>query len=49
MKMRRCPKCEKYTMKEKCSCGGETESCHPARFSFEDKYAKYRRKMKYGG
>ncbi|PIT85842.1 ribosome biogenesis protein [Candidatus Micrarchaeota archaeon CG10_big_fil_rev_8_21_14_0_10_59_7] len=48
-RMRQCAACGKYTMKKKCSCGGAAETSHPARFSFEDRYAKYRRRMKYGG
>jgi len=42
----RCKKCGKYTMKEKCSCGGIAVTVRPPKFSIEDKYAKYRREAK---
>ena len=43
----RCPKCKKFTLKEKCKkCGVKTLSVKPARFSVEDKYGKYRRMAK---
>jgi len=46
MFIRKCPKCDKYTLKEKCHiCGVATISPHPLKFSIEKekKYAKYRR------
>ena len=47
-KMRKCLKCHRYTFKEFCSvCGSRTISPHPPRFSLDDKYGKYRRKMLY--
>ncbi len=49
--MRKCVKCKIYTFKDRCpSCGAETASAHPPRFSPEDKYGKYRRlaKKKWG-
>ncbi|MBS3131910.1 ribosome biogenesis protein [Candidatus Woesearchaeota archaeon] len=42
----KCPKCERYTMQEKCACGPATETAKPAKFSPEDKYSIYRRKAK---
>jgi len=43
----KCTKCEQFTMKEKCpKCKIKTLSIRPAKFSPEDKYAKYRRKVK---
>ena len=42
----KCSKCEKYTMKEKCECGGEAVNVKPPKFSIEDKYGSYRRKVK---
>ncbi len=45
--LRKCSSCQNYTLHEKCSCGGEALSAHPAKYSFEDKYAQYRRKAKY--
>ncbi len=41
--MRKCTKCSRYTLKEACpACGAPTRIPHPAKFSPEDKYAKYR-------
>jgi len=46
MKMRKCS-CGKYTLKEVCPvCNIPTFSPHPAKFSPQDKYAKYRIQMK---
>lgn len=49
MILRKCPKCNKYTLKDDCaSCKVKTISPHPFRFSIEKekKYSKYRRKAK---
>ena len=41
--LRRCSKCNRYTLQTNCPvCGSETINPHPARFSPDDKYAKYR-------
>lgn len=41
--LRRCDDCDQYTMKETCPvCGGATKSPHPAKFSLDDKYRRYR-------
>ncbi len=41
--MRKCTKCSRYTLKTTCpACGSSTKIPHPAKFSPEDKYAKYR-------
>ncbi len=41
--MRRCDNCHRYTLKSACpNCGAPTRVPHPARFSPEDKYARYR-------
>lgn len=42
--MRRCVKCGRYTLrKDACPvCGGEVRVPHPAKFSPDDKYAKYK-------
>ncbi len=47
--MKKCVVCGKYTIKQgSCPyCGGEIASPHPPKFSPEDKYAKYRRKLLY--
>ncbi|HEX4921136.1 MAG TPA: RNA-protein complex protein Nop10 [Candidatus Bathyarchaeia archaeon] len=41
--MRKCERCSRYTLKTSCpACGSATKVPHPARFSPDDKYAKYR-------
>jgi len=41
--IRRCIKCGRYTLKDKCPlCGSETIDPHPPRFSPEDRYVAYR-------
>jgi len=42
----RCPSCGKYTMKKSCSCGNSAVSPKPPKFSPEDKYSGYRRRVK---
>jgi len=43
--MRKCSKCSRYTLRNLCPyCGSSTKSPHPAKFSPDDKYAKYRAK-----
>jgi len=46
--LRKCVQCGKYTLNlEKCPyCGGLVRVPHPARFSPQDRYAKYRRAMR---
>jgi H/ACA ribonucleoprotein complex subunit 3 len=46
--IRKCRSCGRYVIvREKCPfCGGELYVPHPPRFSPEDKYVKYRLKMK---
>ena len=48
-KIRKCVVCGAYTLRQdKCPyCGGPVKSPHPARFSPEDKYGKYRRILKF--
>jgi len=44
----RCPKCYKYTMDVKCpQCGGGTIMAAPAKYSPDDKYARYRSPLAY--
>ncbi|HEX69119.1 RNA-protein complex protein Nop10 [Candidatus Bathyarchaeota archaeon] len=45
--LRKCVKCGKYTLnKEKCPyCGGNVKIPHPAKFSPDDKYVKYKRML----
>ena len=41
--LRRCTLCNRYTMKNTCpECGGQTRLAHPAKFSPDDKYIRYR-------
>lgn len=46
--LRKCIECGKYTLKrDKCPyCGGKVKVPHPAKFSPDDKYAKYRRMLR---
>ena len=46
--LRKCPGCAQYTLKERCpKCGEETVSAHPAKFSPDDKYMRYRLAERY--
>jgi H/ACA ribonucleoprotein complex subunit 3 len=46
--LRKCVKCYHYTLKEKCSkCNEKTISAHPAKFSPDDKYMRYRLAERY--
>ena len=38
-----CSKCDKFTLKENCTCKNKTFSTKPARFSPEDKYGKWKK------
>jgi len=42
--LRRCSRCGRYTLNEKkCPyCDGEVHIPHPAKFSLDDKYLKYK-------
>lgn len=44
IRMMKCKACGEYTLKsDRCPhCGGQLKNPHPARFSPEDKYSKYR-------
>jgi H/ACA ribonucleoprotein complex subunit 3 len=45
--MRYCPACRDYTLKDVCPrCGGKAVQNTPAKFSPEDNYGEYRRKLK---
>ena len=45
--MRKCPSCGRYTLKDRCpECGEPTVSPIPPRFSPEDRYGEYRRRLK---
>ena len=44
--LKKCMKCDRYTLQESCSdCGERTILPLPPRFSPQDKYGKYRRKL----
>ncbi|NWG09233.1 MAG: RNA-protein complex protein Nop10 [Nitrososphaerales archaeon] len=46
--LRKCPVCSIYTLKKQCpKCGNETASPHPAKFSPDDRYARYRVRERY--
>ena len=47
MKMKKCKSCNVYTIKDICPvCGGGLNVVYPPKYSIEDKYGKYRRKLK---
>ncbi len=47
VRMRKCPECGRYTLKEVCpECGEKTVVPIPPRFSLEDPYGRYRRKLR---
>ena len=46
--LRKCSKCNHYTLKEKYTvCNEETISANPAKFSPDDKYMRYRLAERY--
>jgi len=46
-KIKKCSRCGKYTLKETCPlCGEKTKLAHPPKFSPEDPYGEYRRRLK---
>lgn len=48
--MRRCHDCYEYTLRQECpGCGGDAALAHPAKFSPDDKYRRYRLAARYGG
>ncbi|MBM4237358.1 MAG: RNA-protein complex protein Nop10 [Euryarchaeota archaeon] len=45
--LRKCPKCQEYTLGETCpGCSSETIVPIPPKFSPEDKYGEYRRRLR---
>ncbi len=47
MKLKKCPKCKIYTLKDFCpKCGEKTINPHPPKYSPLDKWGKYRRILK---
>jgi len=49
--LRKCVKCSAYTLKQdRCPyCGGEVRVPHPAKFSLNDRFEKYRIKARRSG
>ncbi|TAJ45054.1 RNA-protein complex protein Nop10 [Methanofollis fontis] len=46
-RIRYCSRDRRYTLFSRCPiCGAPTHSAHPARFSPEDRYGRYRREAK---
>ena len=46
--IRKCQRCQKYTLLENCKkCSEKTNIVHPAKFSPDDKYSRYRNKENY--
>ncbi len=46
--MLKCSSCGRYTVADRCpSCGGQTVSVHPARYSPDDRYARFRSPLAY--
>lgn len=43
-----CAKCNGYGLESNCGCGGKRINPKPPKYSPEDKYASYRREVKYG-
>ncbi|MCW3991385.1 MAG: RNA-protein complex protein Nop10 [Candidatus Bathyarchaeota archaeon] len=46
--LRRCIKCGRYTLhQDECPvCGGPVKIPHPAKFSMDDRYRRYRLRMR---
>ncbi|MBN1386249.1 RNA-protein complex protein Nop10 [Candidatus Woesearchaeota archaeon] len=42
----KCTGCGAYTMSETCSCGSKAVTPRPPKYSPEDAYGRYRRKVK---
>ena len=41
--LRKCPECGSYTLKDVCQkCEQTTKTVHPAKFSPDDRYLRYR-------
>ncbi|NPA61952.1 MAG: RNA-protein complex protein Nop10 [Methanococci archaeon] len=47
MRMRKCPRCGSYSLRDICpQCGENTIIPKPPKFSLEDRWGKYRRMLK---
>ena len=45
--MLKCKVCAGYTLKDTCGCGGEAIKPLPPKYRPDDKYASYRRRVKF--
>jgi len=46
-RLRYCPKCDRYTLRDRCPvCGGAVRIPHPAKFSMDDRYQRYKLRMR---
>ena len=46
--LRKCANCNRFTLKDECpNCKTKTVTAHPAKFSPDDKYARYRLEERY--
>lgn len=49
MKLRKCENCKTYTFKQSCpKCNKETINPYPPKYSPQDIYGRWRRKLKVG-
>lgn len=45
--LRYCRRCDRYTLRFECPiCGGSVKIPHPAKFSLEDRYGRYKLLMR---
>ncbi|MCD6480143.1 RNA-protein complex protein Nop10 [Candidatus Bathyarchaeota archaeon] len=45
--LRYCDRCDRYTLGDRCPlCGGHVRIPHPAKFSPDDRYQRYRLEMR---
>jgi H/ACA ribonucleoprotein complex subunit 3 len=44
--LKKCEICGTYTLKDICSCQNPTSHAQPPRFSPQDRFGEYRRKLK---
>ncbi|MFH0876579.1 MAG: nucleolar RNA-binding Nop10p family protein [archaeon] len=42
----KCQTCGKYSLKQECLCGTKAVTPEPPKYSPDDKYAEYRRRVK---
>lgn len=44
--LKRCASCREYTLQDTCRCGGQAQPNRPPKYSPEDPYGTYRRRLK---